>query len=275
MVDWSQVVVEKPNIKKITLIDSYSAHALSKLPRLHSTRQLPEIYSDDDLIFVWDEQEADPIPQIVIRYGNTIIWKEFSYYECYNRFEPIAMLLQQKYGKRVKDLIPTRRSEINLYGDCKTAESIVGLVQGNLWMSRYNIDVGDITEETGKNNSGKNNSHNTKSSVTASLSTASDSSKAIKSGYKIYLEEDYWFQDDPELLSAGKVIYETYEEALRECKRMIDDFLIRNYKPGMTVDELYNLYLQFSDEPYIIPRGENNQFSHSKYAKEQCVEICG
>lgn len=137
MVDWSQVVVEKPNINKTDFSDSHSAHDLSKLPRLHLTRQLPEIYSDDDLIFVWDEQEADPIPQIVIRYGNTIIWKEFSYYECYNRFEPIAMLLQQRYGKKVKDLIPTLRSEITLYGDYKSAKGIVGVVQGNLWMSRY------------------------------------------------------------------------------------------------------------------------------------------
>jgi hypothetical protein len=90
------------------------------------------------LIFAWDEQEAKPIPQIVIRFGNLVIWKEFSYYGCSNRFEPIAMLLQQKYGRRVKDLIPTRRSENNLYGDQKYANTIS---KGNLWMSRYALNV--------------------------------------------------------------------------------------------------------------------------------------
>lgn len=74
---------------------------------------------------------------------------------------------------------------------------------------------------------------------------------------------------------SGKVIYETYEEALKECQRVIDDFLIESYKPAMTADELYNNYLNFGDEPYIRPGEKNSQFSASEYAKERCAEICG
>lgn len=51
------------------------------------------------------------------------------------------MLLQQKYGKQVKDLLPTRRSEFNLYGDWKDADAIVSRVQGNLWMSQYTSET--------------------------------------------------------------------------------------------------------------------------------------
>ncbi len=155
-----EVIIEKPDIKKIGYSDSRSAHDLSKLPRLNKITQLPEILSDDDLVFVWDEQEAEPIPQIVIRYGNLIVWKEFSYYQCCDRFEPIAMLLQQKYGKKVKDLIPTRRSEANLLGGGRGAEFIIGKVQGNLWMSRYALDSEDIASEAVKDNSDKFISNN-------------------------------------------------------------------------------------------------------------------
>ncbi len=154
-IDWHKVIVEKPDIKKIGYSDSRSAHDLSKLSRLNTITQLQEIYSDDDLVFVWDEQEAEPIPQIVIRYGNSIVWKEFGYYQCCDRFEPIAMLLQQKYGKKVKDLTPTRRSEANLFGDWRYAESIISKVKGNLWMSRYALDAEGNASEAVKDNSDK------------------------------------------------------------------------------------------------------------------------
>ncbi len=127
----------KSDSNKTTFGDTRSTQSLSNLPRLYTTKQLPEIKSDDDLVLVWDEIESENSPQIAIRYGNTIIWKEYSYFGCFNRFEPIAILLQQKYGAKLKDLIPTRSSEINLYGDQRNAEGIVSGVQGNIWMSRY------------------------------------------------------------------------------------------------------------------------------------------
>ncbi len=213
-------------------------------------------------------------PQIAIKYGNTIIWNEYSYFGCFNRFEPIAILLQQKYGAKLKDLIPTRSSEINLYGDQRNAEGIVNEVQGNIWMGRYILNSEVAASQLAKDNSSKSDSANAELFTTA----PPNSSKPLKEtqlGYIVYLEDDFWFWDDPELLMSGKVIYETYEEALKECQRVINDFLIESYKPAMTADELYNNYLKFGDEPYIRPGEKNNQFSASEYAKERCAEICG
>lgn len=275
-IDWHKVIVEKPEIKKIDYTDSKRAQDLSKIPRLNTITQLPEIYSDDDLIFVWDEQEAEPIPQIVIKYGNSIVWKEFSYYQCYDRFEPIAILLQQKYGKKVQDLTPTRRSEANLFGDWRYAELIAGKVKGNLWMSQYALDNGKIASEAVKDNSDNFISNNANLSTENPIPITSEHPKENRAGYNVlFEEEDFWFDCDLEVTSSGgKVIYETSEEALTACKQYIDDFLIENYKRGMTAKELYENYLQFGKEPYIFPSTKNGHFSAWEYAEERCKVIC-
>ncbi len=39
------------------------------------------------------------------------------WYEGFRRFIEIAGILKQKYGDRLRDLVPTPRSEMDLYGD--------------------------------------------------------------------------------------------------------------------------------------------------------------
>jgi len=77
-----------------------------------------------------------------------------------DRLPLIGLLLQQKYGKKVKDLTPTRRSGINLLGARKDAKFIIYKVQGNLWMSQYALDTGDGANQIGKDNSDKFISNN-------------------------------------------------------------------------------------------------------------------
>jgi hypothetical protein len=50
-----------------------------------------------------------------------VIWREPAYFECYHRFGEVLALLNVKYGARVRDLAPTPRSLLYLYG-----ESFVG-----------------------------------------------------------------------------------------------------------------------------------------------------
>jgi hypothetical protein len=82
-------------------------------PRLESPDQLPEIAGDGDLVFVWDQLEWDS----VIRYGDFTVWREWTGFEVYDRFEEILIILKQKYGRRLIDVAPTLRSLYCLYGD--------------------------------------------------------------------------------------------------------------------------------------------------------------
>jgi hypothetical protein len=46
-------------------------------------------------------------------------------FEGYKRFERVAAILKDKYGSRLKELAPTPRSTLYLYGDSLTASDIV------------------------------------------------------------------------------------------------------------------------------------------------------
>lgn len=83
---------------------------------LLSPRQLPDL-SGEPLILTWDQIDADSI----IRHGNTIVWREKTGWEVYERFEEIAVVLKHKYGDRLIDLVPTQRSLYALYGDSSRA----------------------------------------------------------------------------------------------------------------------------------------------------------
>ena len=102
---------------------------------LKSPEQLPEI-EENEFIFVWDEEASQNYKGTVIRYGNEIIWREFSHSSRPDRFEEIAQILRQKYGGRLKDLALTRQSEINLERDRGDGLS-VNKTRGKVWMNQY------------------------------------------------------------------------------------------------------------------------------------------
>lgn len=88
---------------------------------LESPAQLPEI-ADDPLILVWDiefdkgGETAGPL-YTTIKHEGQVIWRERAYYEAVERFNEVVKVLRQKYGDRLKALIPTDASKLYLYGD--------------------------------------------------------------------------------------------------------------------------------------------------------------
>lgn len=90
---------------------------------LKSPDQLPDIPlegKDDDLILVWDVEDYQLGGDTLIKYGKEIIWREPSSYEDYERFTAVGKILKQKYGNRLQDLVPSRRSWLQLYGEMVT-----------------------------------------------------------------------------------------------------------------------------------------------------------
>jgi hypothetical protein len=79
---------------------------------LTSVDQLPEL-PDGEVTLSWDMV----LDQNQIRNGETVLWSEPALYEGFARFEQIALILKEKYGSRLKDLEPTDRSKLFLYGD--------------------------------------------------------------------------------------------------------------------------------------------------------------
>lgn len=79
---------------------------------LQSIDQLPEI-DDNEFVLSWDQVEGETH----ILKGESQIWSEPLAYEGFDRFERIALLLRERYGSRIKDLVPTDRSRLFLHGD--------------------------------------------------------------------------------------------------------------------------------------------------------------
>ncbi len=103
-----------------TATDNFERYGIRK-PLLESANQLPDIAGDHQLIFVWDQLEWDSL----ILYGDFVIWREWTGFEVFDRFEEILAILTQKYGKRLIDVVPTLRSHYCLYGDRFRASGVV------------------------------------------------------------------------------------------------------------------------------------------------------
>lgn len=86
---------------------------------LQRPSQLPDL-DGDALELTWDLADTGRGKEdydVVIRHGDVEVWREPTYFESYRRFGEIAALLSARYGPRLKDLAPTPRSELFLYGD--------------------------------------------------------------------------------------------------------------------------------------------------------------
>ena len=64
------------------------------------------------------------------------------------------------------------------------------------------------------------------------------------------------------------------EKAIDACKKIVDEFLIENYKHGMTSVELSAQYALYGEDPFIIGVDEGIPFRAREYASVKAEEIC-
>ncbi|HEY9620691.1 MAG TPA: hypothetical protein V6C78_09995 [Crinalium sp.] len=132
---WSEILARKLFDAEMAIQAATTTHKLFCSPlkdaprepeavRLSSPSQLPDL-EGEMLHLEWDQIEADSI----IRHRDSIVWEEKTGWEVYDRFEEIAAILKQKYGKRLTDLVPTTRSFYALYGDSTRAALRVSVVR--------------------------------------------------------------------------------------------------------------------------------------------------
>jgi hypothetical protein len=95
--------------------------------------------------------------------------------------------------------------------------------------------------------------------------------------FKVFIVDNFHFPDisrlETERYEEGE--YESYKDALAICKEIVDTYLTRQYKSGMTAEELYNQYKLGGEDPFITPTPEGvKEFTGWGYAKELCAIIC-
>ena len=78
--------------------------------------------------------------------------------------------------------------------------------------------------------------------------------------YIVMVDDNFHHMDESERYKHGE--YDTVEEAISECKRIVEDSI--NYKEGDKMDELLSNYAMFGDDPFIV---EYRDFSAREYAR--------
>jgi hypothetical protein len=103
-----------------------------------------------------------------------------------------------------------------------------------------------------------------------SLPIQTPAEPAAAKPYVVFVDDNYHHVKEEERYKSGD--YETLEEAVVRCKIIVDQFLEREHRSGMSSNELYDQYRMFGEDPFI--RGPNAEFSAWDYAKRRCNELC-
>lgn len=94
-------------------------------------------------------------------------------------------------------------------------------------------------------------------------------------GYKVMVDDNFHYQKEDDRWEQG--VYETVQEAVAACRGIVDTSLEEGYRPGISAKELYDHYVNFGDDPFIVvldSADERAEFSAWSYAKERCRVIC-
>jgi hypothetical protein len=93
--------------------------------------------------------------------------------------------------------------------------------------------------------------------------------------YKVVADDNFHYQEGDRREHGT---YDTLEQAIMTCRGIVDKLLAEEFRPGMSSEALYDRYVSFGDDPFIVVVegvDDRAKFSAWSYAKERCREICG
>jgi hypothetical protein len=93
--------------------------------------------------------------------------------------------------------------------------------------------------------------------------------------YRVAVDDNFHYMESDARWEKGT--YETVEEALAVCRGIVDHSLAENYEPGVSAEALYEHYVSFGDDPFIVVLDgvdDRANFSAWSYAKERCRAMC-
>lgn len=91
--------------------------------------------------------------------------------------------------------------------------------------------------------------------------------------FRVFVDDNFHYMDESQQYNATS--FDNYEDAVLYCKKMVDEELLKMYKPGISADKLYDDYVDFGSDPFIRPNDDKEEyFSAWNYAKEKSEEMC-
>jgi hypothetical protein len=90
--------------------------------------------------------------------------------------------------------------------------------------------------------------------------------------YVVMVNDNFHYMDADERYLHGE--FDDPDVATERCRRIVDEYLASALKPGMTAAELWESYMAFGEDPFIVSKGvPPASFSAWGYAKERCEAL--
>ena len=89
--------------------------------------------------------------------------------------------------------------------------------------------------------------------------------------YSVYVDDNFHYMDESERYKLDT--FETCEDAVKACMKIVDEFLEDGYKAGKNFEELMKEYLLFGEDPFIVSSDKTCFFSARDYARKRCSEL--
>jgi hypothetical protein len=91
--------------------------------------------------------------------------------------------------------------------------------------------------------------------------------------FRVLVDDNYHYMDESERYAAGE--FATLAEAIAAAQKIVDEFLVSAFQPGMSEDELGASYAMFGDDPFIVSEEVSGvPFSARDYARKRVAEMC-
>jgi hypothetical protein len=93
------------------------------------------------------------------------------------------------------------------------------------------------------------------------------------SPYKVMVDDNFHYMDEDERREYGN--FPSAEDAVAACRKLVDESLMHEYREGATAEQLYDRYVSFGDDPFVVaPEGAAKlEFSARDYARDRAQEL--
>lgn len=86
--------------------------------------------------------------------------------------------------------------------------------------------------------------------------------------YQVFVDDNFHNMDESERYLHGE--FDTSDQAIATCKKIVDECLENSYQPSMSAEQLYESYVGFGEDSFIKSEDASCEFHARAYAKSQC-----
>lgn len=91
--------------------------------------------------------------------------------------------------------------------------------------------------------------------------------------YTVMVDDNFHYMDEDERYEHGS--FASVDEALTACHDIVERSLQEHFEPGMSAVKLYQFYLSFGEDPFIVAvEAEKVDFSARDFAWIRAQSMC-